>query len=1368
MSKIIFTFAILSIILSSIARTTADQPLVQTFQIQEEVVYEHLSTILESAMQLAMEDSDFKSLSNVNGSDSIKTKKGILTVAMTNFLAFNPSKLNPEFLDSNLETFKTRIVTIFEETCLNTVTVNSTASDANQPDFDKIEEDLKAVMAGYYFAVKKENKFDLNFKVDWAFAEIQKLILAQMMTKMRAMQAEFANAMGAMINARFTEFKARFSLNYNHISLVFLSFRSYAMEILIDQLRSFYVNVAENPNTIIAQNAKKDFERTIAMWSLTYKLCEEECTDEQLENLTPSFLEEMVDLRIKNNRKIVDNKVSLTLFSKFLGFIMQNQFKNGTQEDESATMTQQYAMFVYRLFYSKSAQFMNRQLSTFMRDVYTKNGLNYLHPEASLEDENAEEYAFQKEANKRYVIDLILHLDIPEFKDGDVQNTDAMRTQPITFSEDEVTLLVQNAASMFSFDLDLMSTETIILNWFMSYNDEKTFDDYLTMYHYLFRFRNTYIGEQPGQDLDTWIDNFMFEELTDSAEDVKEKEFRKSMYWLMKITNAVNVLSGDDYNESNKQDLDEQTLNDVMFYFRRIIARDEFKVLKQTMLLIFNYYNDGVLSTDLEEDKYLIGSYRFIIECEKLPEILKTQIKITNVIFKDDEDVLDTNTTTNPSKKNLDDGNNSETSVEIIETTSSNSSNLSSFSNKSSEHVIAKKSEKSASQKSSVKNNSETTEEVIEVTSENSSLVSNNNSEDPVNKSIKSESSFVEVHSESNQSTSKKNNVVPVVVPVVINNPSTHTPDIESEHSNITIINVIEKVLNNKTKSNKTSEVSVHTVETTSDIDEDSHSTNTTPIVNQKSHISETSSHVSVIKEQEHIKIDTTKITDDESISSHSSAFKDSESVNSSVVDVKIEKSLKTKESSENSSENSFKRQDTQILDDNDKNIVVPREHSSTSSVKTENSSENSFKRQDTQILDDNDKNIVVPHKHDDSSNSSLKTEESSENSFKRQDTQVLDDNNENIHVPHKHDDSSTSSLKTEESSENSFKRQDTQILDENDKNIHVPHKHDDSSTSSLKTEESSENKSERSNKTPAVVVVDQNEDNKSTNSSVKTNNVSEDSSRKSEKPIQRQDTQILDENDKNIVVPREHSSNSSLKTDKTSIKSEDDENNSAMNKKKNDENSSQSFDQESIPDSIHIKDSSKNSSQKSSQKSTHTNVVIIADKSNVSDDDEDNKSHVSVKSNKSIILPVVVPINTSTKTEESSESSSMVSVSSNNSNVNNKSNKSQEHPLINNKSENTDLQSESSNSSESNVLDTNVVLPVTEDKDVKRHNLVYEVAGKITPAQRKAFEFSDDVFAEIKNMQLQTDEYGNEVEYVYVQIVRKDSDCYEELMKYK
>ena len=74
-------------------------------------------------------------------------------------------------------------------------------------------------------------------------------------------------------------------------------------------------------------------------------------------------------------------------------------------------------------------------------------------------------------------------------------------------------------------------------------------------------------------------------------------------------------------------------------------------------------------------------------------------------------------------------------------------------------------------------------------------------------------------------------------------------------------------------------------------------------------------------------------------------------------------------------------------------------------------------------------------------------------------------------------------------------------------------------------------------------------------------------------------------------------------------------------------------------------------------------------------------------------------------------------------------------------------------------------VLPI--DTDAKRKNLVYEVSGRLTPQQRKTFEFADDVIASVKDMVVQVDEYGVETEYVYVQIVRKDSDCYQELLNF-
>jgi hypothetical protein len=65
------------------------------------------------------------------------------------------------------------------------------------------------------------------------------------------------------------------------------------------------------------------------------------------------------------------------------------------------------------------------------------------------------------------------------------------------------------------------------------------------------------------------------------------------------------------------------------------------------------------------------------------------------------------------------------------------------------------------------------------------------------------------------------------------------------------------------------------------------------------------------------------------------------------------------------------------------------------------------------------------------------------------------------------------------------------------------------------------------------------------------------------------------------------------------------------------------------------------------------------------------------------------------------------------------------------------------------------------------KKNLVYEVTGRLTNEQRKTFELADDVYASIKDLKIQTDENGQEVEYVYVQIVRKNSDCYEELLRY-
>ena len=143
----------------------------------------------------------------------------------------------------------------------------------------------------------------------------------------------------------------------------------------------------------------------------------------------------------------------------------------------------------------------------------------------------------------------------------------------------------------------------------------------------------------------------------------------------------INVLSGDNYDEIFANSFKKETNDEIITYFRRITMREEFAFLKKAMLQIYAYYKEGgqVYTTDLEDDKFLYEVYKMSIECEKLPEILGTEVTTINVTFKDKEDTMDMHR-----KKTLDNGSESSydwskrtsenTEEEIVEVISENSS----------------------------------------------------------------------------------------------------------------------------------------------------------------------------------------------------------------------------------------------------------------------------------------------------------------------------------------------------------------------------------------------------------------------------------------------------------------------------------------------------------------------------------------------------------------------------------------------------------------------------------------------------------------------------------------------------------------------
>lgn len=80
------------------------------------------------------------------------------------------------------------------------------------------------------------------------------------------------------------------------------------------------------------------------------------------------------------------------------------------------------------------------------------------------------------------------------------------------------------------------------------------------------------------------------------------------------------------------------------------------------------------------------------------------------------------------------------------------------------------------------------------------------------------------------------------------------------------------------------------------------------------------------------------------------------------------------------------------------------------------------------------------------------------------------------------------------------------------------------------------------------------------------------------------------------------------------------------------------------------------------------------------------------------------------------------------------------------------------------------VVEPIIEENKIdvegRAENLVNVVVGELTPKQLDIMRFSPDVVGVIQEKKIEIDENGDEVEYVYVSIIRSDSPCYEDAIQ--
>jgi hypothetical protein len=956
MNKFIFTLLSLSFMLFSLnSRDVAPQPIVTQFLTKELTVYEHLSTILESAMQLAMEHGDNDDLHN-----NVATREIILTQAMTGFLDFDVKNLNEEYMDSNVDNFVGRVIGLFKETSVDGMTVDITSIENTRPDVEQVSNQLRQMMIGYYFAIMKQNNFDESaMKVDWKFNEIQQKMQQAITLKLNELASQFQQMMFNEMVTRAKNFTASFKVHHQQVVFILKSFKNYAMKILIEQLRTFYFNLTQNPNAVAPSQAKDVFQRTIDMWMIAYKLCERDCEAQQFATFIPNFLEDFMFTRIEHNSTIVSSPLVKTFFAKFLSFLFQKNFQNNTPEDDNEglmDLNERYAMFVYRLFFSKGNRKMNRKLSNFMSDLYRVEGLNFLYPEQSMES-NQEEFNKRKEMNQQYIIDLILHLDFPEINEDEVQDVEKERTQPVSFTEEDILTLVQAAPVWFAYDLDKLNTEDIILNWFVDYNNPAAFEDYQVMYTTLGEFRRDYKGEEPGEDLDEFLKTYLVDSVDQLDRQNEKRTHNLSKYWLMKSINMINILSGTEYDETFSNAFEPEVNEDIIFFFRRIVQREEFNFLKKAMLQIYAYYKeDGkVYSTDLEDDKFLYEVYEMSIECEKLPEILGTEVTTINVTFKEDEHVMDI-------KKKLDNGSVSSdnTSPQIIEESSSNTqSEVSENSSNSNKQDVMDRERNN--QRSNDSSDLDITPLVSEKTKEASTK---SNIVTPVIINVSPKSSMVDNESES----------------------SSHVIEVSSSHNNSQIVDIEETSEDQKSRksqiSKKSSPAIVEVSSSNSSI-QNSPSVKSSPKNEQihpikepsytSSHVSENESNKSVVKSKKTEVIETSSNSSQivEVISEHSSVKNISKSNKTDVIETSSNSSpvVKVSENSDVRKEN--KTNKTEVIENssNTSSNVDVEEISTKSQLITKKSKISSHETSKSNVSDNSSQSQNV-HIEETSSNS--------------------------------------------------------------------------------------------------------------------------------------------------------------------------------------------------------------------------------------------------------------------------------------------------------------------------------------------------------------------------------------------------------------
>lgn len=1284
----LFCLILLTLAPAAIQAAAQPQPLVKTFAAEDTQVLTHLASILETAMTMALQHQDISQLSNDGPS-----KKIIMTQAMTSFLNFDVTQLNQEYVDTDQQNFIKRVIDLFDKTCVATFSVEM-INQEDELDLTEVEVELRSIMSGYYFANLKAVEFDsTNLKIDWKFEDIQKGLQVPLSRRMN----EIMQTVQQKLAARYTKFLGLFQTNYNHLIVIFRSFRSFAKSMLLDQLRTYYFNLAENPQTQDQNNAKRDFQRTVDIFMIIRKLCVKECTEEQRINLVPNFLEELVQTRIDSNDKIVSSPVAKTLFSKFLGFLLQLNFQNNYDSEtinKNGEKVLKYSMFIYRFFLSKGSRYMNKKLSSFLQVVYQQNGLNFLHPKEELKNTDMELFTVQQMQNRQVVFDLILHLDFPEIDQNAEQDMDTERTQFISFTNDDVDLLVQIADTIFSHDLREVNSESLILNWFTGFNQETNYQDFLLTYQELVAFRYNYKGDQPGQDFDQYIDTHYATEVDALTKENAQYEPKASLYMVLKVTNMINVLSGKEYNVVFSKTIKQDTQDDLILYFRRIVSREEFNYLHKSMLLIFNYYKGKTLSTDVEDDKFLTDTYDMEIECIKLPEILSSSVTITSIVLKDDD--------ISPIRK--DNGlSSSQTNVESISLSSSNNSSY--------------------------------------VTDKQSPSQSNKTQEEsPVNKSTHSGMLPINVINTSNQTRSNET-VSPSIKTVIITpiKSETSSPSVKSRTSEI--------------NRERTPNISQNTPSAKSLISKDK-----TPSKKTQKASNETSSLV--ISE----------------ITSNSNSQLDQESV------------------SHNQSNNSTPKNRVSIVESS---VISIHEYSSPKNQTNQTKS--------------------IPQIHDktpthrssfidldqDELTSSQKTRKS--NVIKSTQTGELSNSQNNSPSQSNH---TSKILKDIEETSNHSSTVRTQIIE----NVSRKTSRKTSQTTSNKTHQSSAIRSHSVKSSP--IVTKQSTPQVSQNQSSQNTSVVSISVKSSPKNIDiksQASNQVRTPSNKTGTISNKTETKSNKTHQSSQVQSISLNTHSHSNSQKNIVDLNSPERNRSSVESISVKSSHKNIdiiSQNSNQVRTPSNKTSIKTKTlesshiqtiSVNTASNNTNQHTKTPSNKtkSNVTPEIIIIHksSSNKTSNNSSSSSNSSShshnksdihththSSNSSSSSNsshskskKSNQSGQLPIIINidnesRSNKTPVDSSITTETQSPMIaniSTHSQSNVIEEIQPTKKNLVYEVAGKLSSTQMHSFEYSEDIFTDIKNMRVEVDEFGNEIEYVYVQIVRKNSDCYEELGKF-